>query len=90
NTNPLNNAKGTIIGSETSLNTGNLNNENGTILANKTLTVVSNMINNVLGALGSQGTLSLDTQQASLNNQQGQIFAKRAALKTGEINNQQG
>ncbi|MFZ7236240.1 hemagglutinin repeat-containing protein [Avibacterium gallinarum] len=90
NTNPLNNAKGTIIGSEANLNTGNLNNENGTILANKTLMVVSNTINNVLGVLGSQGTLSLDTQQASLTNQQGQIFAKRAVLNTGEINNQQG
>ncbi|WP_245148637.1 hemagglutinin repeat-containing protein [Avibacterium paragallinarum] len=90
NTNPLNNAKGTIIGSEANFNTGNLNNENGTILANKTLMVVSNTINNVLGVLGSQGTLSLDTQQTSLNNQQGQIFAKRAELNTGEINNQQG
>ncbi|MFT0806056.1 hemagglutinin repeat-containing protein [Avibacterium paragallinarum] len=59
-------------------------------MANKTLMVVSNTINNVLGVLGSQGTLSLDTQQTSLNNQQGQIFAKRAELNTGEINNQQG
>ncbi|WP_418889018.1 hemagglutinin repeat-containing protein [Pasteurella testudinis] len=71
---------------------GEVDNEQSRLLAEQALNIASLALNNTQGVIASlQGDMTLNTQRQQLNNQRGQVQAKKTiSLQTGLLHNQQG